>query len=178
MRARIRHTPRRSITTRTLAPALALTLVFIALAACEEEQDEGVGSASALPPVAMTAVGPQPGPDRPLPRTENPFEDDMASILEGYRLFRWYNCEGCHGSHAGGGMGPSLRDADWLYGGGGQEIFSSIYHGRSNGMPAWGTKLPPGQIWLLVSYIQSLNTNYEPSAPPPNPSYPDAPHRQ
>ena len=150
-------------------------LLFVA---CDEQQGDTAGSASALPPVTIQAVGPQPGPDARLPRTSNPFADDMAAAVEGRKLFRWYNCEGCHGGRAGGGMGPSLRDAEWLYGGGDQEIFNSIAQGRRDGMPAWGTRLPPAHIWLLVSYIQSLNTTVEPAPPPPNPSWPDPPHRE
>jgi Cytochrome C oxidase, cbb3-type, subunit III len=56
------------------------------------------------------------------------------------------NCSGCHGEHAGGGMGPSLRDVDWLYGGADAQVFDSIAHGRANGMPSWGTKLDQDQI--------------------------------
>ena len=156
----------------------AFALALVALTGCDQQQGATAGSASALPPVTEQAVGPQPGPDAVVRRTENPFEDDLAAAVEGRRLFRFYNCEGCHGGRAGGGMGPSLRDATWLYGAGGQEIFNSIAQGRSNGMPSWGTKLPPAQIWLLVSYIQSLNTSAEPAAPPPNPSWPDAPHKE
>ena len=166
---------------RVFARASSLFAVacgMLALTACDQQQGDTAGSASALPPVTVDAVGPQPGPDANLLRTSNPFGDDLAAAVEGRNLFRFYNCEGCHGGRAGGGMGPSLRDATWLYGGGDQEIYNSIAHGRSLGMPAWGTKIPPAQIWLLVSYIQSLNTSVEPLAPPPNPSWPDAPHRE
>jgi len=159
---------------RVLLPVVCCLLV----SACDQQQGDTAGSATALPPVTTQVVGPQPGPDRALPRTTNPFEDDLAAAVEGRHLFRFYNCEGCHGGRAGGGMGPSLRDAEWLYGAGSQEIFNSIAQGRSYGMPAWGTKLPPAQIWLLVSYIESLNTSVEPAPPPPNPSYPDPPHRE
>lgn len=160
-------------------PGSGLCLVLgLSLAACDAQQGDTAGSASALPPVTAQMVGPQPGPDRIVARTANPFADDLAAAVEGRNLFRWYNCEGCHGGRAGGGMGPSLRDSKWLYGGGDQEIYSSIEQGRANGMPAWGAKIPPAQIWLLVSYIQSLNTSAEPAAPPQNPSWPDAPHKE
>lgn len=72
-------------------------------------------------------------------------------------------------------MGPSLRDAYWIYGHEDQDIYSSIAEGRAHGMPAWGTKLPSEQIWKLVSYISSLGTGAEPNPPPRNRSYPDAP---
>ena len=72
----------------------------------------------------------------------NPYSNDPVALQDGWRLFNWYNCSGCHGGHAGGGMGPSLRDNVWLYGNRDDQIFSSIAQGRSNGMPSWGTRIP------------------------------------
>jgi mono/diheme cytochrome c family protein len=96
----------------------------------------------------------------------NPYADDPAAAEAGRRLFTQYNCAGCHGSHAGGGMGPSLRDSLWIYGNSDVQLFSSIIEGRSAGMPAWGAKLPESQIWQLISYIRTLNTPGEPEPPP------------
>lgn len=62
-------------------------------------------------------------------------------------------------------MGPSLRDPVWLYGNRDDQIFDSIAHGRSNGMPAWGTKVPEAQIWELVAYIKTMGTPQEPDPP-------------
>jgi len=90
---------------------------------------------------------------------------DRNVLQEGRRLFRQYNCEGCHGGHAGGGMGPSLRDEIWLYGNTPGKIFNSIAEGRAHGMPAWGTRLPDRDIWALTAYIQSLRTREEPEPP-------------
>jgi len=75
------------------------------------------------------------------------------------------NCSGCHGGHAGGGMGPSLRDVDWIYGSGDADIFNSIAQGRANGMPAWATRIPEQSIWMLVAYVKSLRTPREPDPP-------------
>ena len=61
-------------------------------------------------------------------------------MSEGRELFVRMNCSGCHGGRAGGGMGPSLRDEDWLYGNTDQQIFSTILEGRAHGMPSWGTE--------------------------------------
>ena len=81
------------------------------------------------------------------------------------KLFNWYNCSGCHGGHAGGGMGPSLRDKVWLYGDRDDQIFDSIAEGRGQGMPSWGRKIPDEQIWKLVAYIKSMRTPQEPEPP-------------
>ncbi|HEU4648907.1 MAG TPA: c-type cytochrome [Gemmatimonadales bacterium] len=91
---------------------------------------------------------------------------DRAAAAEGRKLFLQYNCDGCHGSHAGGGMGPGLRDQYWIYGNDDAQLFSTIAEGRSKGMPAWGARLPEDQVWKLISYIRTLGTPAEPEPPP------------
>jgi cytochrome c oxidase cbb3-type subunit III len=137
--------------------------VGIGAAACESKtaQLAAVGAQ----PSSTFFIGPQPGPDRPLAIVTNPYAGDPRALADGRRLFVWYNCAGCHGDHAGGGMGPSLRDTTWIYGSGDQHIFASITEGRTRGMPAWGSKLPQDQIWRIVAYIRSLRTPNEPSPP-------------
>lgn len=110
-------------------------------------------------------VGPIPGPRRAHAAAENPYAGDGSALQSGRKLFVAFNCAGCHGGHAGGGMGPSLRDEDWIYGSEAADIFDSIAEGRAHGMPAWGTLLPPQYIWQLVSYIQALRTPQEPEPP-------------
>ncbi|HEX5042508.1 MAG TPA: c-type cytochrome [Candidatus Polarisedimenticolaceae bacterium] len=116
-------------------------------------------------PAVQTPVGPIPGPRVTVRVESNPYARDPVALAEGRRLFNWYNCAGCHGDHAGGGMGPSLRDEDWIYGSADAHVFSSIAEGRAHGMPAWGTKLPKEQVWKLVTYVHSLRTPREPDAP-------------
>lgn len=62
-------------------------------------------------------------------------------------------------------MGPSLRDAVWIYGNRDDQIFDSIAQGRANGMPAWGSKIPQLQIWELVAYIKTMRTPQEADPP-------------
>lgn len=114
---------------------------------------------------ASTPVGPIPGNPQLAHYLTNPMADDPVALQDGRRLFNWYNCSGCHGGHAGGGMGPSLRDAVWIYGNRDDQIFDSIAQGRANGMPAWGSKIPQLQIWELVAYIKSMRTPQEPDPP-------------
>jgi cytochrome c oxidase cbb3-type subunit III len=141
----------------------ALPALILAAVACESKSAP-IASESAQP-FSTFAIGPQPGPDRPLARAENPYANNKTVLADGRRLFNWYNCSGCHGDHAGGGMGPSLRDSTWRYGGDASSIFASIAEGRQYGMPAWGTKIPSDQVWRIVTYIQSLRTPDEPDAP-------------
>lgn len=115
--------------------------------------------------IVSSPVGPVPGVIHDISYPTDPFHNDPVALQDGRRLFNWYNCSGCHGGHAGGGMGPSLRDPVWLYGNRDDQIFDSIAHGRSNGMPAWGTRIPERQIWELVTYIKSMGTPQEPDPP-------------
>ena len=99
-------------------------------------------------------------------RRPNPYANDRTAMGEGRQLFVRFNCSGCHGGRAGGGMGPSLRDVDWIYGNNDAQLFSSIAEGRAHGMPSWQTRLTADQTWKLVTYIKSLRTRNEPQAPP------------
>jgi len=116
-----------------------------------------------------------PGEIEKVNYPKNPLANDAVALQDGRRLFDWYNCSGCHGGHAGGGMGPSLRDPVWLYGNRDDQIYSSIAQGRSRGMPAWGSKIPSQQIWELVAYIRSMGTAQEPDPPvePPDEMVPN-----
>lgn len=114
---------------------------------------------------ANTPVGPIPGGVQAVNYRPNPLAGDPVALQAGRRLFDWYNCSGCHGGHGGGGMGPSLRDEEWLYGSRDDQIYDSIAQGRSQGMPAWGSKIPEDQIWELVAYLKSMRTPQEPQPP-------------
>ena len=100
----------------------------------------------------------QPGMVPPYPGLvlRNPHEGDPNAIATGAKLFIAYNCLDCHGADGSGAMGPSLADGRWHFGGGPAEVFESIYQGRPEGMPAWGSLISADQIWMLVSYVRSL----------------------
>lgn len=161
---------------RRRATALRLAIVVsvaVALPACRV-QPESVAAAGAPPlgpasadvrPFADTPVGPLPGPRTSAAETPNPFAGDPVSIAEGRRLFVYFNCAGCHGDHGGGGMGPSLRDQAWMYGGSPASVADSIAEGRAHGMPAWGDMLTTAQIWKLAAYIGSMRTSQEAQPP-------------
>lgn len=155
---------------RRTALLLAGLVLAIVSAGCDRARDDAASNATR--PAVDVPIGPPPGPDPDMDVASNPYQGDAGAMQEGRRLFVWFNCAGCHGSHAGGGMGPSLRDPTWIYGNGEAEIFSSIANGRAYGMPAWGTKLPEEQIWRIVTYIGVLGTPKEPAPPPENPSWP------
>jgi cytochrome c oxidase cbb3-type subunit 3 len=145
--------------------------VFAANTACGRKPPSG--GTSAAPPPMVTAVGPVPGPSGDAVGAAsqphgvgNPYTQNRTASAEGRQLFIRFNCVGCHGGRAGGGMGPSLRDVDWLYGDSEAQLFSSIAEGRAHGMPSWQPRMTPDQIWKLVTYIKSLRTRNEPNPPP------------
>jgi cytochrome c oxidase cbb3-type subunit 3 len=137
--------------------------MLLLTASCDEHRAIDPAAQSAQPEM-LNPVGPVPGPRKAAALPANPLARDTVSIAQGRQLFVRYNCSGCHGDHGGGGMGPSLRDRAWRYGGAAPDIFASIAQGRT-GMPSWGTKLPDEQIWMLTAYIESLRTPSEPEPP-------------
>jgi mono/diheme cytochrome c family protein len=134
-----------------------------ACAACDVPARDAVPLGNS--PLALVPLGPTPGPRSTAPIPESPVFYDESARNAGRIYFLRYNCAGCHGDHGGGGMGPSLRDQEWVYGGDEDDIFDSIAEGRAHGMPAWGTKVPDDVIWKLVAYVQSLRTAQEPEPP-------------
>ena len=82
--------------------------------------------------------------------------DLIFGVPEGKRLYQQMNCVGCH-FHGGGGIGPPLMDARWIYGSDPAQIFSTIVQGRPNGMPAFRGKLNDEQVWKLAAYVRSMS---------------------
>jgi cytochrome c oxidase cbb3-type subunit III len=98
--------------------------------------------------VAGGAVAADSGP--------SPYEENAYAVSEGKTLYNQYNCSGCH-FQGGGGIGPPLMDADWIYGSQPQNIYETIAEGRPNGMPSFGRKIVPNQIWQIVAYVRSMS---------------------
>jgi cytochrome c oxidase cbb3-type subunit 3 len=147
---------------RTILLSSSVLLISLLASGCHREPTPAAAGGTSA---ANTPVGPIPGGVQDTHYRQNPLEGDPVALQDGRRLFNWYNCSGCHGGHAGGGMGPSLRDRDWLYGDRPDQIYDSIAQGRSKGMPAWGSKIPEQQVWELVAYIKSMRTPQEPDPP-------------
>jgi cytochrome c oxidase cbb3-type subunit III len=98
----------------------------------------------------------QPGGSLPEDVVKNPYEGNAPAIAEGERLFMWYNCAVCHGTHGGGGMGLNLLAPTLTYGDAPDNLFDTISKGRPKGMPSWGGRIPVDQIWQIVTFIRSL----------------------
>ncbi|HXR55358.1 MAG TPA: c-type cytochrome [Casimicrobiaceae bacterium] len=141
------------------ACAARVTLAFIvALAAtgCQRETRyfEPPTKAVTPPPVRLSQI--QPGAIATNTALAQKYEDNAYALSEGQRLFRWYNCNGCH-ANGGGDKGPALMDNVWIYGSEPAQIYSTIVEGRPNGMPSFGGHIPENQVWELVAYVRSLS---------------------
>ena len=83
-------------------------------------------------------------------------EHSAYALAQGKLYYRWFNCVGCH-AQGGGGMGPALMDASWIYGKTPGDVFTTLMDGRPNGMPAFRGRIPEEQAWQIVAYVRSLS---------------------
>jgi cytochrome c oxidase cbb3-type subunit 3 len=110
-------------------------------------------SADGAPPPASTAA---PHAAVVSPAAKNPHEENAYAVAQGKRLYRWFNCNGCHAG-GGGGMGPPLMDGRWLYGHEPEQIAASILQGRPSGMPSFAGRIPEDQVWQITAYVRSMS---------------------
>jgi mono/diheme cytochrome c family protein len=91
------------------------------------------------------------------PPVELPPEAQVNTLaLDGFEIYSDI-CAQCHGVTGGGGVGPSLRAADFRNNNTSQDIFDTISQGHSaTDMIAWGAILTSEQIQQLVDFIEQL----------------------
>jgi cytochrome c oxidase cbb3-type subunit 3 len=155
---------------RKLTVILALVILAVAAIALWRIAAPGRGAGPNLasgysglvPPeqllrVPVTGVYPGGNAAGLNPSIGNPLKDDPDAVARGAKDFDAFNCSGCHMARGGGGMGPALSNARWLYRDSPAYFYLSIAQGRSAGMPAFGAMLPDRTIWELVAYIQSIS---------------------
>lgn len=124
--------------------------------------------------------------DAAISSRRNPFraKDDPAAVSRGAVLYRAY-CQRCHGESARGDgpdhlpdhrprdlRGLGQRFAVTLHGGAPRTWFRKISEGYgetapypdgpTTAMPAFGDKLAREQIWLVITYLQSLDVYSRP----------------
>lgn len=148
--------------------ALAALAGACVLAGCERERRDLDPHPAPAPAEGSVQSALNPGSDAPPPPQAAPgaaYENNAYHINEGQRLFRWFNCNGCHGN-GGGNIGPALMDDQWRYGGGIDQIHASIVQGRPNGMPSFRERIPDAQIWQIAAYVRALSGNVPKSAAP------------
>jgi cytochrome c oxidase cbb3-type subunit III len=152
------HFPSGAAGRRGSGAGLTALLLILSAVACEREERNFQGlppsAASSIPPVRESQL--QPGPPTRSASVSGPYESNAYGVNQGKTLYNEFNCSGCH-FQGGGGIGPPLMDADWIYGSDPQNIYETISEGRPNGMPAFGGKIAPDQIWQIVAYVRSMS---------------------
>ena len=146
---------RRIDTVRALS--LCAAALGLLLNGCERERRgfrDSLPGAGALTMVRQSDL--QPGPRTAEASVESPYDGNAYAVGEGKRLFNQYNCSGCH-FQGGGGIGPPLMDAEWIYGSEPENIFATIVEGRPNGMPSFRHRIPDQQVWQIVAYVRSMS---------------------
>jgi cytochrome c oxidase cbb3-type subunit III len=136
---------------------ISLLCLLALVPGCERETRrfrEVPPTASASPVAPETPL--QPGPPVREVTVGSEYEENAWALSEGKRLFSQFNCTGCH-ARGGGAIGPALMDDEWIYGSEPENIYGTIAGGRPNGMPAYGGKVSPTQIWQLVAYVRSMS---------------------
>lgn len=85
-------------------------------------------------------------------------ESDAVKIGKAQATFE-KTCATCHGKDAKGLSGPNLTDAEWLYGGNINDVYTTVKYGRKGKsvMPPWGAKFSNEEIYHLASFVLSLN---------------------
>ena len=136
-----------------------LALLFVlTLAGCKREERDfhGLPSGSAISNPKVREVPLVAGGLVPADSGPGPYDDNAYAVSQGKTLYNQYNCSGCH-FQGGGGIGPPLMDADWIYGARSENIYETIAEGRPNGMPSFGRKIVPDQIWQIAAYVRSMS---------------------
>ncbi|HEY3012220.1 MAG TPA: cytochrome c [Gemmatimonadales bacterium] len=138
--------------------SLRLWMLGLALFACKREHRDfyGLPSSAAVTKPPVREVELVPGGVAPADSGPGPYEENAYAVSQGKTLYNQYNCSGCH-FQGGGGIGPPLMDADWIYGSRPENIFETITEGRPNGMPAFGGKIVTDQVWQIVAYVRSMS---------------------
>jgi len=132
-------------------------LALGALAACEREDRQFRNwppAASATTAIRESPL--QPGPTIREDTLHPEYESNGWAVSQGKALYNQFNCSGCH-FQGGGGIGPPLMDAQWIYGSEPENIYETIVEGRPNGMPSFKGRLGNDQVWQLVAYVRSMS---------------------
>lgn len=141
---------------------LLLLLASLALASCEREErhfraeEINTGPNESAKRQSLNQPGLALGGNvKPPAANVSMYDDNAFDVNQGKRLFRWYNCNGCH-ANGGGSYGPSLMDSQWIYGSDPASLYQTITQGRPNGMPSFGGHIPEDQVWQIVAYVRSM----------------------
>ena len=135
---------------------LFCALLCLFVTSCKREERKFSQPPSNFKAYDVTMSDVHPGSAGVQQPVKSASDEHAYDTNEGKRLFTQYNCSGCH-ANGGGGMGPPLMDAQWIYGSNTENIYSTIVEGRPNGMPSFRQKIPDAQLQQIVAYVKSMS---------------------
>ena len=89
----------------------------------------------------------------------NVFRGQLNATGEGRRMWLEFNCYGCHGNSAAGGMGPNIRGAER------GDLSEAVLHGDAmeGGMPSFKGCATSADVKNIGAYLHSIGTKNEPT---------------
>jgi len=116
----------------------------------------------------------------PKGQLKSPYTDFASVAAEGLRIYRSFDCGGCHGGGGGGGMAAPLTNEVWIYGDDDDTLFRLITLGtgslspgdafQKEGFVRKGSEhvvapMPPygeiikteDDIWKIIAWIRSMH---------------------
>lgn len=86
---------------------------------------------------------------------DDTIDTSTEAIAAGAEIFAT-NCAACHMPDLSGGVGPNLKDDEWIHGGTLEEIQKTITDGvPEKGMIAWGNMLGPVKVAQVTAYVHA-----------------------
>lgn len=95
------------------------------------------------------------------------YASNSKYVAEGKEIYS-QNCSVCHGINASGDIGPSLTDANWIYGNNTADLVNVILYGTSKGMPSYKHLLAPHEIGELAAYLRAIDGTDRKASPGKN----------
>ncbi|WP_420139772.1 c-type cytochrome [Sphingomonas sp.] len=124
-----------------LVPQAAALLLLAVSAGCARESR------------TMGPDQPQTPPDRADDPRASRYQDNLYQVAQGGRYFTWYGCGVCHGADAKArlDLAHSASARTWPI----DRIYAKIA-GHAPGLPRYGDRIPPEQLWQITAYVRSL----------------------
>ena len=138
-----------------LLAALVLAMMLgVQWAPAAQDQEKPKGTEERNQPAKAPEA--QAGQNEQGSKKRNPFTGNAQAIAEGRTIWMQSGCNGCHGM-GGGGMGPSVMDDNWKFGGDDETLFKLI-KGEipASTMPKVWSGLEDEQVWKILAYVRSL----------------------
>lgn len=104
---------------------------------------------------AVSGDGRAAEPSQPAPQVML-VAQALTPAGEGRRAYMKYNCYGCHGANATGGIAMNIVGKD------SGDVAEAVLEGKDKGMPSYQGIVSPKEITNLGAYLRSIGTAGEP----------------